>query len=80
MYLLCDSEPSDQGAVCPQTHQILRWPETKSSEDTVKCLSISICVMEDLYALTFFFFHFSDPTITADIFLSITSLSAEVFI
>lgn len=35
MYLPCDSEPSDQGAVCLQTHQILKWSETKSKHTEV---------------------------------------------
>lgn len=35
MYLLHDSELSDQGAVCLQAHQILRRPETKSKHTEV---------------------------------------------
>lgn len=35
MYLLCDSEPSDQGAVCLQTHQILKRPKTKNKHTQV---------------------------------------------
>lgn len=35
IYLLHDSELSDQGPGCLQAHQILRWPETKSKQSEV---------------------------------------------
>lgn len=61
IYLLRDSELSDQGAVCLQAHQILRRPETKSKHTEVPiqihlrngravCLCVCVCVR----GLTFF--------------------------
>lgn len=57
MYLLHDSELSDQGAVCLQAHQILRRPETKSKHTEVPFQihlrnGRAVCCM---HALTLFF-------------------------